>query len=209
MTRRIGFAGRVTRVFIDNPVTPILMVIAALAGIAATSLVPREEEPQIRVPVVDIIIPAPGLDARDVLEIVTRPIEDIVAGVEGVDHVYSRTRGGRAIVSARFFTGTDSDDAALRIIERIGANGERRPPGVAEPIIVGRGIEDVAIVTFTLSPAVQARGRYDHGAIWNLAEELRWRMTAIDRVGVTTVVGTGAPELRVEQIGRASCRERV
>jgi multidrug efflux pump subunit AcrB len=201
-----GFAGRVTRLFIENPVTPILMAIAVLLGAAAIAVVAREEEPQIRVPLVDIIVPAPGLSARDAVEVVTRPVEDIVAGIEGVDHVYSRTGDGRAVISARFFTGTSSDNAVLRIIERIGANGERRPPGIPEPLIVGRGIEDVAVVTLTVAPAEGAADRYDHAAVWDVAEELRWRMTAIDRVGLTYVVGAGAPELRVEPDPEALAR---
>ena len=192
-----GLAGRITAVFIDSPVTPVLMVLAVAAGLFALSVVPREEEPQIRVPLVDVIVPAPARAPRDALETVTRPLEDIVAGIDGVDHVYSRTRPGSVVVTARFEIGTNSDAAVLRVIERIGANGTRRPAGIPEPTIVGRGIEDVAIVTFTLAPSPQAGDRYDRAAMHDIAQALRWRMTTVDDVGLTYVTGSGPTQLRV------------
>ena len=178
--------------------TPILILIAVLLGIVGISLVPREEEPQIPVPLVEVIVPAPGLSAQDVVETITRPVEDIVTGIEGVDHVYSRSREGQAVISARFYPGTSSDDAALRVIERIGANGERRPPGIPEPLIVARGIEDVAVVTLTVAPTAAAAERYSRADAWDVAEELRWRMATIDRAGLTYLVGAGGTQLRVE-----------
>ncbi|MBK1631606.1 multidrug transporter AcrB [Thiohalocapsa halophila] len=202
----LGLAGRISAGFIDNPVTPILILIAMVLGVIGISQVPREEEPQIPVPLVEVIVPAPGLSAQDVLETVTRPVEDIVTGIEGVDHVYSRSREDQAVVSARFYPGTSSDDAALRVIERIGANGERRPPGIPEPLIVARGIEDVAVVTLTVAPTAAAADRYSRADAWDVAEELRWRMASIDRAGLTYLVGAGGTQVRVEPDPRALAR---
>jgi multidrug efflux pump subunit AcrB len=195
---REGFAGRVARAFVDNPVVPILLLIAFALGGLALATVPREEEPQIRVPLVDVIVPAPELGAADAVERVVKPLEDILAGVEGVDHVYARAREGRVVVSARFFPGTDSDDAVLRVRERIGANASRAPPSVGEPVIIGRGIEDVAVLVVTLAPKPRAAARYDRARMHELAEALRWRMARIDRVGLTYVVGAGPGEIRIE-----------
>ncbi|MBK5969127.1 MULTISPECIES: efflux RND transporter permease subunit [Thiorhodovibrio] len=194
----LGLAGRISAFFIDNPVTPILILIAVVLGVVGITLVPREEEPQIPVPLVEVIVPAPGLSAQDVVEAITRPVEDIVTGIAGVDHVYSRSREGQAVISLRFYPGTSSDDAALRVIERIGANGERRPAGIPEPLIVARGIEDVAVVTLTVAPTAAAAERYSRADAWDIAEELRWRMATIDRVGLTYLVGAGGTQLRVE-----------
>jgi multidrug efflux pump subunit AcrB len=204
--QRLGLAGGIVRRFIDNPVTPLLVLLAVLAGAVALAVVPREEEPQIRVPLVDVIVAAPGLSASDAVEEMARPLEDILAGIEGVDHVYARVQDGQVVVSARFFPGTDSDDAVLRVIERIGANGERRPPGIPEPLIVGRGIEDVAVIAFAVAPEPGAEERYGRADVHAVAEELRWRMTAIDRVGLTYVVGSGPVELRVEPDPEALAR---
>ena len=125
-----GVAGRIARRFIDNPVVPILILLGVSLGAFALTVVPREEEPQIRVPLVDVIVPAPELGAADAVERVVKPLEDILAGIEGVDHVYARAREGRVVVSARFLPGTDSDAAVLRVNERIGANAARAPPSV-------------------------------------------------------------------------------
>ena len=193
-----GLAGRIARRFIDNPVVPILILLGVSLGAVALTVVPREEEPQIRVPLVDVIVPAPELGAADAVERVVKPLEDILAGIEGVDHVYARAREGRVVVSARFFPGTDSDAAVLRVRERVGANAARAPPSVREPIIVGRGVEDVAVLVVTLAPRPEAADRYDRGRMHELAEALRWRMARIDEVGLTYVVGAGPGEIRIE-----------
>ena len=118
----------------------------------------REEEPQISVPMVDIHVRADGLKAVDATELVTKPLETIVKGINGVEHVYSQTRGRPVIVTARFFVGTDEDTAILRVHEKIRANLDRMPLGISEPLIVGRGINDVAVVVLTLSPEPPGAG---------------------------------------------------
>ena len=113
---------------------------------------PREEEPQISVPMVDIYLRANGLKAEDAVKLVTEPMETIIKSIDGVEHVYSQTKDDSALVTARFLVGTNSDAAILRVHEKIRANMNRIPVGIPEPLIVGRGIDDVAIVVLTLSP---------------------------------------------------------
>ena len=206
---KLGLAGRVTRAFANNPVTPILTLIGFLMGALALAMVPREEEPQIRVPLVDVRVAAPGFEAEDAVEAITRPLEDVLAGVEGVDELYSRTEDGRVIASARFDVGESAEDSVLRVIERLGANAERAPPGVADPVVIGRGIEDVAVIVITLAPAPEAADRYDRADMFELAQALRWRMGAIDNVGLTYVVGAGASQVRVEPDLDALARYQV
>jgi multidrug efflux pump subunit AcrB len=97
-------------------------------------------------------VQAPGLRAEDAVKLVTEPLEVIVKGINGVEHVYSQTRDDAAMVTARFEVGTPSEDAILRVHDKVRANMDRIPVGIPEPLIVGRGIDDVAILTLTLSP---------------------------------------------------------
>src|SRR5271168_1015253 len=157
---KLGLWGCLTRAFINSPLTPLLLIAAIVAGLIAVALLPREEEPQISVPMVDILVTANGYKADEAVELVTRPLEDIVKGINGVEHVYSQTRDDSVVVTARFFVGTDEDTAVLRIHEKIRAAFDRIPKGIPEPLIVGRGINDVAIVVLTLSAQADQASRW-------------------------------------------------
>ena len=103
----LGLSGRLTRATIKSPLTPLFLIAAVIAGLIALAVIPREEEPQISVPMVDIMVQADGLKAPDAAELVTKPLEEIVKGINGVEHVYSQTQDDRVMVTARFLTGTD------------------------------------------------------------------------------------------------------
>ena len=103
----LGLSGRLTRASILSPLTPLFLLAALAAGMLALLTIPREEEPQISVPMVDIIVSANGYKAGDAIELITRPLEDIVKGIDGVEHVYSTTYDDKVVVTARFFVGTD------------------------------------------------------------------------------------------------------
>ena len=143
---RLGLAGGLTRAFITSPLTPLFLLAALALGLVALITLPREEEPQISVPMVDIHVRADGLKAEDAVKLVTEPLETIVKSIDGVEHVYSQTHDDRVMVTARFLVGTSSDAAILRVHEKVRANMDRIPVGIPEPLIVGRGIDDVAIV---------------------------------------------------------------
>ena len=143
---KLGLSGHLTKAFIRSPLTPLLLLASLVVGTVALMSLPREEEPQISVPMVDIHVRADGLRAEDAVELVTEPLEEIVKGIDGVEHVYSQTADDRVMVTARFLVGTDSDNAILRVHEKVRANMDRIPLGIPEPLIVGRGINDVAIV---------------------------------------------------------------
>ena len=126
---KLGLSGLLTRAFINSPLTPLLLIAAIVAGLIAVASLPREEEPQISVPMVDIIVEANGYKADQAVELVTRPLEDIVKGIDGVEHVYSQTEDDRVVVTARFLVGTDQDTAILRVHEKIRANIARPAEG--------------------------------------------------------------------------------
>ncbi|MDP3896936.1 MAG: efflux RND transporter permease subunit, partial [Mesorhizobium sp.] len=152
----LGIAGSLTRAFIASPLTPLFLIAAFAFGLIALLTLPREEEPQISVPMVDIIVRADGLRADDAVKLITEPLETMVKGIDGVEHVYSQSRDDQVMVTARFIVGTSSDSAILRVHDKVRANMDRIPIGVPEPLIVGRGIDDVAIVSLTLSPTPEA-----------------------------------------------------
>ena len=143
--RHLGISGSLTRAFIRSPLTPLFLLTGIALGLIALIMLPREEEPQISVPMVDIFVTADGLKAPDAVKLVTEPLETIVKAINGVEHVYSSTTDDRVVVTARFYVGTTADEAILRVHEKIRANYDRIPTGIPEPLIVGRGIDDVAI----------------------------------------------------------------
>ena len=117
---------------------------------------PREEEPQISVPMVDIHVRADGLKAEDAVKLVTEPLETIVKSIDGVEHVYSQTQDDGAWSQRASWSAPASDAAILRVHDKVRANMDRIPVGIPEPLIVGRGIDDVAIVVVTLTPTPEA-----------------------------------------------------
>ena len=195
---KLGFSGRLTRATIRSPLTPLFLLAALAAGLVALLTIPREEEPQISVPMVDIVVAANGLKAPDAAELVTKPLETIVKAIAGVEHVYSQTQDDRAVVTVRFVVGTNEDDAVLRVNDKIRANFDRIPIGVPEPLIVGHGINDVAIVALTLSPTAEAAGHWTDKDLYDLAAKLRTELTKVGDIGTSFIVGTGPEEIRVE-----------
>jgi len=196
--RRLGLSGRLTQATIRSPLTPLFLISAVIAGLIALLVIPREEEPQISVPMVDIMVAADGLRGPDAVELVTKPLETIVRAIAAVEHVYSQTQDDRVMVTARFRVGTSPDDAVLRVHDRIRANIDRIPPGIAEPLIVGRGINDVATVVLTLSPTPQAAPVWNDRRLFELARKLQEELTKVEDIGTSYIVGTSAEQIRVE-----------
>ncbi len=195
---RVGLSGRLTQIFIRSKLTPLILLASLAAGFMALSSLPREEEPQISVPMVDIMVSANGYKAPDAVELIARPLEDIVKGIDGVEHVYSQTQDDYVVATARFFTGTDADAAILRVHEKIRANIRDLPKGIPEPIIIGRGINDVPIVTLTLSAKPEAAERWDGNALHRLALELQHELAKTENVGLNFIVGGEPSQIRVE-----------
>ncbi|MBL9073043.1 efflux RND transporter permease subunit [Tabrizicola sp.] len=189
----LGIAGGLTRAFIGSALTPLFILAALAAGLVALISLPREEEPQISVPMVDIHVQAPGLKAEDAVKLVTEPLEVIVKGINDVEHVYSNTRDDAAMVTARFEVGTRVEDAILRVHDKVRANIDRIPVGIPEPLIVGRGIDDVAILTLTLSgEGVSAND------LTRIARTLQTEVAKTEDVGLTYLVGDAQDAIRIE-----------
>lgn len=192
-----GIAGNLTRAFITSPLTPLFLLAALILGLVALVTLPREEEPQISVPMVDIHIRADGLRAEDAVKLVTEPLETIVKSIPGVEHVYSQTRDDGAMVTARFVVGTSGDAAILRVHEKVRANMDRIPDGIPEPLIVGRGIDDVAIMVVTLSPKPEVANRWTAADLTRVAREVQVEVSALPDIGLTYLVGEQPEEMRI------------
>ena len=195
---KLGLSGHLTQSTIRSPLTPLFLLAALAVGLVSLLTIPREEEPQISVPMVDIRINADGLKAPDAVELVTKPLEAIIKGIDAVEHVYSQTVDDRVMVTARFLVGTNADDAVLRVHEKIRANIDRIPVGIPEPLIVGRGINDVAIVVLTLSPRPEAAARWTDKDLYQLSDQLRSELVKTDNIGLTYISGGNPQQIRVE-----------
>ncbi|MCC6828529.1 MAG: efflux RND transporter permease subunit [Novosphingobium sp.] len=193
----LGISGKLTRATILSPLTPLFLLAAILVGLLATITIPREEEPQIKVPMVDIMVQAPGVSAENAVELVGKPLETIVKSVDGVEHVYTQAQDNGVLVTARFLVGSNPEDAAIRINEKIEANKDRIPVGIPAPQVTVRGINDVPIVVLTLSPRPGAAGNWNDQSLAELAGKLRSEIAKVDDVGLTFITGGQHIALRV------------
>ncbi|MDX5356353.1 MAG: efflux RND transporter permease subunit, partial [Rhodobacterales bacterium] len=191
----LGLAGRLTKAFIASSLTPLFILAALAAGLVALGALPREEEPQISVPMVDIHVQARGLKAEDAVKLVTEPLEVLVKGINGVEHVYSNTRDDGVLVMARFEVGTKPEDAILRVHDKLRANLDRIPVGIPEPLVVGRGIDDVAIlsVTFSAAPGQDLAGN----DLTRIARAVQAEVAKTENVGLTYLVGDTTEAIRI------------
>ncbi|AJY45163.1 efflux RND transporter permease subunit [Martelella endophytica] len=194
----LGIAGGLTKTFITSPLTPLFLLAALALGLVALWTLPREEEPQISVPMVDIIVQAPGLKAEDAVKLVSEPLETIIKGINDVEHVYSQTSDNQVMVTARFKVGTPADSAVLRVHDKVMANISAIPVGIPEPLIVGRTIDDVAIVALTLTPDPAKGAGLTASDLSRVAREMQTELTRIDDVGTTYLVGDTGSAIRVE-----------
>jgi multidrug efflux pump subunit AcrB len=189
----LGLSGRLTAAFIRSPLTPLILLAALAVGLLAVMSIPREEEPQISVPMIDIVAAAPGLSATDAVELVGKPLEAIVKSIPDVEHVYTFADDDQVMVVVRFKVGTHPDNAVVRVSERINANIDRIPTGIPPPLVQVKGINDVPMLTLTLSPDPGEANRWDGATLRLIADQLQTEVTKVQDVGQTFVVG-GQPE---------------
>ena len=159
----MGISGRIAAFFLTSRLTPLLALLGFLLGIYAVLVTPREEEPQINVTMANVFIPFPGASVKDVENLVTIPAEQVLSQITGLEHVYSVTKPGLAILTVQFKVGEDRIAALVRLHDTIQANRDWVSPylGVGEPIIKPKGIDDVPIVALTLWTADESRGAFE------------------------------------------------
>jgi multidrug efflux pump subunit AcrB len=187
-----GAAGRIARMFVDSKLTPLLIVASVLLGLSAVVLLPREEEPQIKVPMIDVMVSMPGASAREVAERVTRPMEQLLWEIPGVEYVYSTSRPGESLVIVRFKVGSDLEDSIVKLNQKLQTNFDRIPHGVSVPLIKPRTIDDVPILALTLHSAVQGPME-----LRRLAAELQDAVKQIPLVAETSLIGGLKRQIRI------------
>ncbi|TAM89746.1 MAG: efflux RND transporter permease subunit [Candidimonas sp.] len=189
-----SFAGRVARVFQNHPLTPILAIAALLIGLVALIITPQEEEPQIDVTMANVTVPFPGAEVRDVANLVASPLEERLAGMQGVKHVYSVSRPGAAVLTVEFQVGVPRQTALVRLYNQIAQNRNLWPPGlgVGQPLIHAMGIDDVPIMALTLWTDDPDRGPVDLAAVAHTLESSLKRIP-----GTRDVYTIGTPDRAV------------
>jgi multidrug efflux pump subunit AcrB len=187
----MGISGRIARFFLTSQLTPLIALIAALLGLFAILVTPREEEPQINVTMANVFIPFPGASAKDVEALVATPAEQVLSQIAGIEHIYSVSKPGMAVLTVQYLVGQDRTQALVRLYDTIQANRDWVSPelGVGEPIIKPLGIDDVPIVTVTLWTRDETRGAYDLEQVAHAAEIELKRIAGTREV--TTIGGPG------------------
>ena len=189
---RLGFAGRVAHYFINSKLTPLIMIFAIFLGAFAVLQTPREEEPQIIVPMMDVFVQMPGATAKEVEERVTTPMEKLIWEIPGVEYVYSITRPGLSMVIVRYKVGEKEEDSIVKLYNKLYSHFDLIPPGASRPLIKPRSIDDVPILALTLWS-----GRYDSYTLRRVAAEVESEVKSIDDVSQTQLIGGERRQIRV------------
>ncbi|MGB8262201.1 MAG: efflux RND transporter permease subunit, partial [Terracidiphilus sp.] len=188
----LGIAGRLAHAFLNSKLTPLFIAASLALGIFAVAIIPREEEPQILVPMLDIATAMPGASAAEVEERVTLPIETLVHQISGVEYVYSTSSPGQSLVIVRFLVGMQQEDALIKVYSKLYSNFDRIPPGISQPIVKARSIDDVPILSLTLWG-----DHYDGYRLRAVAAEIENNLEQVADVSEVSLIGGLPRTMRV------------
>jgi len=146
-----GIAGKIAKAFIRSKLTPLIILASIILGIFAVIVTPREEEPQIIVPMADVFVQAPGMSAKEVETRVTKPMEKLLWEIKGVEYIYSIVKPGMNLTIVRFYVGQNQEDSVVKLYNKLMSNYDRIPQGVSQPLVKVRSIDDVPILSLTMS----------------------------------------------------------
>ncbi len=187
-----GIAGKIANGFIRSKLTILLMIVFLLIGGYATMLIPREEEPQIEVPMADIFIGFPGAEPKEVESKVVAPMEKWISNIKGVEYVYSTTMKGQAMLIVQFYVGEDVERSLVKLYNEIIKNMDKLPEGVTMPLVKSRAIDDVPVLGLTLWSE-----HYDDFTLRQISEELKNEIKKINNVAEINVLGGRRREVKV------------
>lgn len=187
-----GFSGKIAKAFIESKLTILLMVAFLLLGGYAIFLIPREEEPQIEVPIADIFIGFPGASPREIETKISSPLEKIISNIKGVEYVYSTSMPGQAMLIVQFYVGEDAERSIVKLYNEILKHADRLPEGATTPLIKTRAIDDVPVLSLTLWSEA-----YDDFTLRQLGEELSNEIKKITDVAAITITGGRSREVKV------------
>ncbi|MCW8940026.1 MAG: efflux RND transporter permease subunit, partial [Flavobacteriales bacterium] len=187
-----GIAGKIAKLFIQSKLTVLLMIVFMVIGVYSSFLIPREEEPQIDVPMADIFVGYPGASPKEVESRVAQPLEKIISNIKGVEYVYSTSMNEQGMIIVQFFVGEDIERSIVKLYNEINKNMDKLPEGVTMPLIKTRAIDDVPMLALTLWSK-----NYDDFRLKQLANELTNEIEKVNDVSVTKVIGGRSRQLRV------------
>lgn len=190
--QNLGMAGRLAHAFLNSKLTPLFVVASLGLGVLSVAVIPREEDPQIVVPMLDIATAMPGASPAEVEQRVTLPIERLVHQISGVEYVYSTSSPGMSLVIVRFLVGTPQEDALIKVYSKLYSNFDQIPPGVSQPIIKARSIDDVPILSLTLWGE-----HYNPYQLRAIASEIQHNLQQIPDVSESNVIGGLPRTIRV------------
>ncbi|MBK3331905.1 efflux RND transporter permease subunit [Persephonella atlantica] len=180
-----GMAGKIAKAFVNSPLTPLLVLASLLMGLFAVMTTPRDEEPQIVVPMIDIMVPVPGAQSKDIDKLITKPLEKIMWEIPDVEYVYSYAGDGFGITTVRFYVGTNPEDALVRLYSKLNSNMYRMPPGTMQPIVKPKSIDDVPILSLTFYSK-----KYSSYEIRRIVEQIEDEIKQLTNVSETTIIGS-------------------
>ncbi len=190
------FTNKIVKTFLDTNLSLILILLSALVGMAALWITPREEDPQIVVPMADVFVSAPGHSAQEIEQLVSTPLEKLLYQIDGVEYVYSMSKRDQAIITVRFYVGEDRERSLVKLYKKIDENLDQVPPAVKGWVIKPVEIDDVPIVTLTLTgktPLPAGSTASGHGpdeyTLKRVAEEMVQRLSAVPNLSRAYVIG--------------------
>jgi multidrug efflux pump subunit AcrB len=191
----LGIAGQMAKDFIHSPLSPLLFAAMLLMGVLGLVFTPRQEDPQISVPMVDVLVQYPGASSQQVASLALDPLQRIMSEIPGVEHVYSISEHGQGMVTVQFYVGQQLEFSVLKVHDKLQANMDKIPHGVMPPLVKPKGIDDVAVVNLTLWSE-----DLDDSALRILALDVLQSLKEIPNTGQSFVVGGRAEQVRVEVI---------
>ncbi|MFY7652525.1 MAG: efflux RND transporter permease subunit, partial [Chitinophagaceae bacterium] len=187
-----GLSGKIAGAFIQSKLTILLMIAFLLIGSYSTMLIPREEEPQIQVPIADIMIGYPGANTKEMETKVVAPLEKLIANIKGVEYVYSTSMQSGAMLIVQFYVGEDIERSMVKLYDEIMKNMDKMPQGVTMPLIKSRAIDDVPVLGFTLWSE-----KYDDYQLKAMAEALTNEIKKVPDVAAVNIIGGRSKEVKV------------
>lgn len=187
-----GLAGKVAKVFIGSKLTVLLMIVFMVIGVYTSFLIPREEEPQINVPMADIFVGYPGASPTEVESRVIKPLEQLISNIKGVEYVYSTSMKEQGMVIVQFYVGEDIERSFVKLYNEINKHMDQMPEGVTFPLVKTRAIDDVPMLGLTLWSE-----NYDDYQLGQLAQELEAEIKKVNDVAITRKIGGRDRQLRV------------
>ncbi|SHM87061.1 efflux RND transporter permease subunit [Polaribacter sp. KT 15] len=187
-----GLAGKIAKVFIGSKLTVLLMIVFMFVGVYASFLIPREEEPQIDVPMADIFVGYPGASPTEVENRVVKPLEKLISNIKGVEYVYATAMNEKAMVIVQFYVGEDIERSFVKLYNEINKHMDQMPQGVTFPLVKTRAIDDVPMLGLTLWSE-----NYSDYQISQMAQELETEIKKVNDVSITHKIGGRNRQLRV------------